>query len=140
MEHGMTDFVSKPLMAEELKSKINAYVVHNNNTKEDRKLYFDIDEYAEGDAEFKQELVSLMISNIKELQQALHVSVKNRNPDIFRRLCHKVSPTIGILKDAEFAELIEQLKLKISKPKDVQLRFSEISDRIIHTLELELVA
>src|SRR6186713_3262863 len=53
MEHGMTDFVTKPLMAEELKSKINAYVVDKNDTKEDRKLYFDIDEYAEGDSEFK---------------------------------------------------------------------------------------
>jgi CheY-like chemotaxis protein len=137
MEFGMTDFVNKPLMAEELQNKINTYVVDTTLPKPlPKRLYFDIDEYADGDMEFKKELITLMIDNINELKTALHNSIKRRSPELFRKSCHKVNPTIGILNDTEFANLIERIKGKADKAT-VSV-FDKMCENIIDTLRQEM--
>lgn len=136
MEHGMTDFVHKPLLAEELQHKINTYVVNTTAEPCTKKVYFEIEKYAEGDAEFKQELITLMIENIKELIDALHTSVEKNDADIFQKICHKVSPTLGILNDTEFNAQIEQLKNGKS-PYEVA-NFEITCQNIVHTLKQEL--
>lgn len=136
MEHGMTDFVHKPLLAEELQHKINTYVVNTTAEPHTKKVYFEIEKYADGDAEFKHELITLMIENIEELVDALHTSVEKNDADIFKKLCHKVSPTLGILNDTEFNAQIEQLKIGKS-PYEVA-NFEITCQNIVHALKQEL--
>jgi hypothetical protein len=48
--------------------------------------------YTDGDQEFKRELISFMISNVKELKW----SISNRYDD-FKRAAHKVKSTLTII-------------------------------------------
>lgn len=109
---GMNDFVTKPLMPEDLQSKINKYVMNTTiqQSMGGRPLSVDFDTYTDGDIEFKREIVLLMINNIEELQQALTVVNEQSNTSYFDKACHKVASTLTMLDDPEFMSVISKVK------------------------------
>lgn len=68
-----------------------------------------LDNYAEGNLDFRRKLAGLLIISIKDLQQALHESVIRNNPELFRRACHKEKTTLFILNNSDFIKLIGEI-------------------------------
>jgi hypothetical protein len=102
-----------------------------------RKLSIDFDLYTDGDLEFKNELTLLMLDNIKELQQSLSEAAKANDSEIFRKVCHKVKPTLSMIDDAEFNDIIEVLKCQINNQNCISV-FGKISNGILKALEEEI--
>ena len=96
--------------------------------------------YADDDLAFKQELVTLMIGSLRELQHTVRrISIGNEGD--FEKAVHKSKSVLVILGDSEFNGLIEELKLLTSKSsfqKNEKVdRFFQISDALIRSLEGE---
>jgi hypothetical protein len=102
-----------------------------NNTKV---IELDLDLYTDGDPDLKRELIVLMIDNIKELQQSLEGGI-----DIFRKISHKVKPTISMVNDTELTNAIEDIKL-MQQPDSRDERissFKRLCNDIVKILERE---
>jgi hypothetical protein len=102
-----------------------------------RKLSIDFDLYTDGDPEFKSELIVLMLDNIKELQQSLNNAKENNDAEIFRKTCHKIKPTLSMIDDAEFNDIIEVLKCQINNQNCITV-FNSLSNMVLKTLEEEM--
>jgi hypothetical protein len=124
----------KPLITKKMENKTNKFAVVIANVKP---LSIDFDQYTDGDAEFKSELVVLMIDNIKELKQSLSESIKVGGPDLFRKTCHKVKPTLSMIDDAEYNDIIEVLKCQVNNQNCISV-FNNLSDNILRNLETEI--
>ena len=140
---GMTDFVTKPLQQEELQSTIDKHIYANmKKEKGQRPLYIDFDQHTDGDAEFKRELVSLIIADITELQKSLVAATRSNNPDVFLKGCHKSKTTVEIVNDKEFSLLLEELEAKIVQEKYFRsavleeqiLLFNKLSTDVLESL------
>jgi hypothetical protein len=70
-----------------------------------RKLSIDFELYTEGDLQLKKELVTMMIQNVRELDHALEYAVLR--PEQLKKTIHKIVPTISIINDYEFAEVLQ---------------------------------
>jgi hypothetical protein len=116
-----------------MENKINKYTIVEEPM---RKLSIDFDLYTDGDLEFKSELTLLMLDNVRELQQSLSEAIKANDSEIFRKTCHKVKPTLSIIDDAEFNDIIEVLKCQIDNQNCISV-FGTISHGIIKALEEE---
>lgn len=101
-----------------------------------RTLFIDFDLYAEDDAAFKQELIELMIENLRELQQSYGLSVDGNDPEIFLKACHKVKTTLSMLADGELDAIVEELKSPGASPSKVAL-FEKLCAEIITSLSAE---
>lgn len=103
-------------------------------------LSIDFDHHTDGDEEFKQELIVLMIDNVKELQQSLSTSISLNNIDSFRETCHKVKPTISILSDQDLIDVIESIKHETNEAIriDSVRVFNKLCDDLIKNLEEEM--
>jgi hypothetical protein len=119
-----------------MENKINKYTVAVANEPV-RRLAIDFDLYTDGDPEFKSELTVLMLDNIKELQQALSEAGKINDAEIFRKTCHKIKPTLSMIDDAEFNDIIEVLKCQIHNQNCISV-FGTISNGILRALEAEI--
>ncbi len=75
-----------------------------------RPLNIDFDQYTDGDIEFKNELVSLMIIDLRDLQKSLVLATQSNNPEIYLKACHKARTTVVILNDPELILVLEELK------------------------------
>jgi hypothetical protein len=73
-------------------------------------LSIDFDLHTDGDEEFKLELITLMIDNVKELRGTLDRALKQNDIHPFHLCSHKIAPTLGILNDQEFVDAIETIK------------------------------
>src|SRR5687768_11427869 len=73
-------------------------------------LHIDFNLYTDGDEEFKQELVELMIENLQELQSSLHSANKENKVDIFSVCTHKIKVTLSMIDDKDVNELIDEIK------------------------------
>ena len=104
-----------------------------------RPLYIDFDQYTDGDADFKKELVVLMIDNLKEILAALKEATQKNMPDIFEKTCHKIKPTLSMLEDQDFMEIIHRIKAEFSdaSQKDHVNAFNTTCIQIIKSLEKE---
>ncbi|MFZ6013870.1 MAG: PAS domain S-box protein, partial [Bacteroidota bacterium] len=145
LEIGMNDFISKPFQPEELQTKIGKYILNRNTSGASAKKEIDLDLYTEGDPEFKRELAGLLIKNINELQQALEESIQSRDANTYRKASHKVKPTISMLGDQEFSELVETIKdILTENPapsmslEEVVPKFNHLCERVIEGLEEEI--
>jgi hypothetical protein len=78
-----------------------------------RPLHVDFDKYTDGDADFKKELVVLMIDNISELMQCLKSAEKDTQN--FQKVVHKIKPTIEMLEDSELNATINNIKSDVDK-------------------------
>ncbi|HYF67554.1 MAG TPA: hypothetical protein VD884_05425 [Ohtaekwangia sp.] len=104
-----------------------------------RPLFVDFDLYAEGDTEFKKELITHMISNLVELQQELQAAIDQNDLKIFRAACHKYHTTVSMLADPGLDAAIDSIKEGITGPDTEQKieRFNFLCVVIIKSLEKE---
>jgi CheY-like chemotaxis protein len=144
LESGMTDFINKPVEFEELQEKINQHVIQRNQPQgEGRSFSISLDQYTDGDPGFQSELVSLLIDNIRELEQSFNETLGLDDPKIFIACCHKSSTTLGMLADSQFAFFVEDLKTKLTNqdknPMEVfhegSLQFHALCADIVTSLE-----
>ena len=127
---GMTDFITKPLQQVELQSTIKKHVFGNmKNAKSLRPLYIDFDQHTDGDAEFKKELVALMMEDLAELQKSLEVATRSNNPDVFLKGRHKSKTTVDMVNDKELNLLLEELEARIVQEK--YLRSAVLEEQIL---------
>ncbi len=102
-------------------------------TPDSKLLNIDFDLHTDGDAEFKIELIDLMINNVRELQWSLRI-----NTEVFRKVCHKVKSTVIILNCEVLNGLIDELK-----SEDMENRWSKtnslsvLCEDIVSQLEKE---
>lgn len=82
-----------------------------------RALYMDFEKYTGGDEAFKVELVTLMIDNLRELYDAVAVSLMCKDYAVYRRTCHKVNSTLSMLDDRELMIVVEEVKHEPNKEK-----------------------
>lgn len=143
VSYGMTDFINKPICAEELQEKINYYVISRENQyPQSDVISIDIDEHTDGDPAFKYELLCLLIENIQELKQSLQQTLSENEPQHFLRTCHKIAASLEILNNREFNEIIETLKDHCMDNAAADInekakRFYGFCDRIIISLKDE---
>lgn len=105
-----------------------------------RPLYIDFNQYTDGDVDFKKELVGLMIDNLKEILDSLKESTQKNTPEIFEKTCHKIKPTLSMLEDQDFMEIIQKIKGEFSDSlqKEQNIRaFNTTCGQIIKSLEKE---
>jgi len=138
LQYGMTDFIGKPLMMDELKLKIDTYTNHGQaqQSASFRPLFVDFKLHADNDPDFKLELIELIIGNLDELKSGFETSQKERNPEIYRRICHKVKVSLTILNDQEFTDTVEELKNAAPPQAKIDL-FNRICDDIVKSLQEE---
>lgn len=86
-----------------------------------RPLFVDFNAYTDGDDEFKKELVDLMIDDLRELQQTLHLAAENNDIPLFQKVCHKIKTTLHMLDDPEFSGMLEELKTNLTDASRVAL-------------------
>lgn len=137
---GMNDLISKPLDLDELQSKMEKYKpeVH-------RPLSIDFNVYTDGNPDFKQELISHMIDNVRELQCTLVDLGQNAIAD-FLQVLHKVKATVTMLNDSEFTEALEDIKSFVisSQPLEFLHRkvksFNRLCNQLIASLAAEAKA
>lgn len=79
-------------------------------TNSNKKLSVDFDQYTDGDAAFKKELIFLMIENLKEIQDSVLEAMQNNSIDLFEKTSHKIKPTLAILEDRELMESLEAVR------------------------------
>ena len=142
---GINDFVDKPLASADFKNKIGKYIDLKKNTtrqseESNKTLSIDFDVYTEGDDAFKRELVLLMLSNIYEFMQSLQKAIEYNDMGIFRKVYHKIKPTLSIIDDKDFFNLIEELKFETlpsdKRNSNISL-FTKFCERIIGGLGME---
>lgn len=86
-----------------------------------RPLFVDFNAYTDGDDEFKKELVDLMIDDLRELQQTIHLAAQHNDVPLFQKVCHKIKTTLHMLDDQEFSLLLEDVKNHLSDASRVAL-------------------
>jgi CheY-like chemotaxis protein len=136
---GMTDFLAKPLNPQEMYSKINQYMMDENL----RPLTIKFDAYNDGEVIFKLNILDLMISNIRDLQQALSNALFKKDIKAYKKAAHKVRSTLIILDDREFSQLIDTLTDLFEREDNLQSshhvinKFTQLSESIIRSLDKE---
>jgi hypothetical protein len=112
-----------------------------------RPLNIKFDIYSDSeDNEFKSELVFLMKGSVHELREAATNAFQSRSAEVFKKASHKAKSTLILLDDAEFYDVVEEIKqhlvdfeggavesLNISKLG----RLNALCDHIIQSLERE---
>jgi hypothetical protein len=76
-----------------------------------RTLFIDFNLYVEDDAEFKEQLVELMIENLQELRETYRIAVEQKDLASFLKACHKVKTTMVMLDDKELNDLVDEIKI-----------------------------
>ena len=113
----------------------------STESSSNRPLKIDFELYTDGDPEFKQELVVLMIDNLIELKQSLKIDHVLQDLEGFRKVSHKIKPTLSMLDDQEFTDTIELLKdttIEASQRKDAAVLLHKICDAIIKSLKADI--
>lgn len=138
LKFGMTDFIGKPLMMDELKTKIDTYTMNApvQYTSALRPLFVDFKLHADNDPDFKLELVELMIDNLEELRTSFTQSRKESNPDVYERVSHKVKVSLSLLNDQEFIDVTEKIKAKDVSEDKIEL-FNKLCGDLIKSLTAE---
>jgi CheY-like chemotaxis protein len=139
---GMNDFVSKPLNVADMHFKISQYLLPM--TLDGRPLRLKLDLYADNDPEFQRDLVLLMITNLRELQQASYKAYYADDVRALQTVVHKVKSTLILLDDMEYSYIVDDLKqsfLHGEKNDDVYEKinhFNTFTESIIKTLNQEV--
>lgn len=107
-----------------------------------RPLFIDFDLHTDGDEVFKKELIALMIENLRELIWAQDRAHQQNDLSFFSKACHKMKPTLVMLEDKEFLDVVSELSdpvlnLDDQKPERVR-KFIMLCEGIIKSLNKEL--
>jgi len=102
-----------------------------------RKLSIDFEVYTDGNSEFKQELIVLIIQNLRELDQALESGI--HQPDLLKKTIHKMAPTISMINDTDLSAILHIKDDMNSDTFQVRLnQFRTLCSEVIRNLEYEL--
>ena len=82
-----------------------------------KELYIDFDRYTDGDADFKRELITLIVADLQELHRCIVNAFKLNDPAILHKGCHKAGTTLEMVNDPELKILIAELKEKMEGAK-----------------------
>ncbi len=99
-----------------------------------RPLLINFNLHTDGDLDFQNQLIGLMISNLEELQQALKLSLRECDLTQYRQTCHKVNSTLKILEDKEFDLIVEEIKTQ-SEDQDKISLFDRLCSQLIESLD-----
>jgi CheY-like chemotaxis protein len=138
---GMNDFLTKPLNPEEMHNKITHYIMESLADEDHRPLRLNFEAYAE-DADFKLSLITLIIGNIRELQQAVYKAFYGKEVQVYKTVSHKVKSSLILLNDDEFSNLTDELAHDfgtaeaVTSPEKIN-HFNHLSESIIKSLNKE---
>lgn len=141
MACGMNDVVSKPVNPSEMHCKLNKYILGALVNERPLRIRFDL--FSDSTSEFRLELVSLMIRNLRELQQAAYTTYYTSESRSFGKACHKVKSTLMLLDDNEFVFAVDDLRINFDQLANQDIlrtkivRFSFMVESIIKTLEVK---
>jgi hypothetical protein len=103
-----------------------------------RPLFIDFDIHTDGDQDFKNELVTLMIDNVVELKTSF-ASIDRLGHESFLKAIHKMKATIEIINDKELSDLIARFRNEDeARKKGSSAIFESLCLEIIHSLQQEL--
>jgi hypothetical protein len=71
----------------------NAMSLGSTQTKASRPLLIEFDQYTDGDLLFKKELILLMITDRKEIQDSILVDMQRNTMDTIVKTSHKINAT-----------------------------------------------
>jgi CheY-like chemotaxis protein len=137
---GMDDFIMKPLSAPELHVKINKYLPKAHQTAPGQ-ININFHGMVEHDPVFQQELMVLMVQNLRELQLASYRAYYATDKNILLSAIHKIKSTITMLNDKILLHALEELKdtfLTGGKLTDRQSKISSlnmVTENIIRSIE-----
>ena len=102
-----------------------------------RPLFADFETHTGNDADFKNELIILMIANVLELKRAVDFSIGIFDELRFASVCHKVTTTLFILNDSEFSETVDTIRRNGQNTEKLVL-FDSLCSQILGSLQAEL--
>ena len=120
LEAGMSDYISKPFVPNELFAAIvrllfpenEGITVHESmNSAEEKKQLFDLkelDKIAHGDQEFIHKMISIFILQCKENMQIINEAVRVKDLVQIQQVIHKMKPSMKTMKIRGVKEIIEQ--------------------------------
>lgn len=97
-----------------------------------------LDNYTDGDPDFRQVLIPLIIENLLELQRSLHWAREQKDPTVFYKSCHKAQTTIEMVDSKEFILAVEALTNDVAEPNNVA-RFDKCVSDLIEGLTKEIL-
>lgn len=121
LHNGMNDYLSKPFDFNVLLGKLHKNLMNNDNNKSfdlsglevpaEKLVDFNyLNEFADGDTDFIQKMVSLFLHNAPEALEAILVSNGNDDIKVLKAEVHKLKSSIsllGIKKASKCIEIIE---------------------------------
>ncbi|MFV5697939.1 response regulator [Flavobacterium sp. ZT3R17] len=152
LDNGMNDYLSKPFDFNILLEKLHKNLMNNDNIKSfdlaESKLpaeklvdFTYLNEFADGDADFIQKMVSLFLHNAPEALEAIRLSNGIDDIKILKAEVHKLKSSIsllGIKKASKCIEIIEN-EIEINplgkKRKDEVENFYSICQLVFNELE-----
>lgn len=105
---GMNDFIAKPLNPAEMHFKIRHYLGLTPDDK--RTLNLKLDDYGHDDTAFLHQLLTLMVKNLRELQDASFLAFESGELRTFHSILHKVKSTVILIGDSEYTYAVDDLK------------------------------
>ncbi|GHN02184.1 hypothetical protein WSM22_36730 [Cytophagales bacterium WSM2-2] len=106
---GMNDIITKPIMMDELKLKISKHIPAMR-----RPLFVNFDLHTDGNADFKDELLPLLISNLEELQEAIVKAGVLSDAKVLRKALHKAKTVTTMLNDPDLNRSAQEINTHCS--------------------------
>ncbi|HYG04239.1 MAG TPA: response regulator [Chryseosolibacter sp.] len=144
LRHGMNDIVGKPVNPPELHCKIGEHLLASRVDARPMRIRFDL--FTDTNPDFKFELISLMIKNLREVGFASYKAFYGNESRTFASAAHKVKSTLMLLDDQELSIMVSDLKVCFESSMRAEalqpkiLRFNLLSESIIKTLAAEINA
>ncbi len=124
---GVSDFLLKPFKPENLYNMIYKHLVSGEEEVAMDELRQRIDELAEGDGQFKKELLSLYIKSFRNILDELNAGILKESEPL-RRARHKHKSTFQLLNLAEFEAAFLSLQALVD---DTEVAKASIPQKII---------
>lgn len=89
--------------------------------------------HSDGDATFRSELITLMISDLKDLREAFKEAIQTSCPDLFFEIVHKIKVTLEILCGDRLIEVVNHSQLFLHEDD-----FIHLCEELISALRTEM--
>lgn len=112
----------------------------STGNQEPRVLNLQFEPHVEKDVDFKIGLITMMIANIRELEEAAYKGYDRKDAKAYHDAEHKARSTVRLLNDPEFETCIKNLGGALSTQHDGDSlkavdQFRLLADSIIRSLE-----
>jgi CheY-like chemotaxis protein len=136
---GMNGLLTKPLRQDEL-TEILQDVDVRSVTSNTNHPFPKLAAVSEGDKAFEKELVSHLMTNLKELGVAVENAVLHNALDAFSTANHKCKTSLGLVEDRELDRVIREIDgaIKANRPlaKSWIAEFNQASENLIQKLKM----